>query len=152
MASKAIKGRCLCGKVEWTADAAPTFSGYCYCGNCRRMSGSGRSPFIGFEAEHVAIVGETRCYFDSSEEGSGIERHFCPACGTRMYSTPGSSPQFRIFYAGSLDNPDSFQPAFAIHAASKVAWESIPVELEAFDGDAPASNHPPGSPATIRGR
>lgn len=98
------------------------------------MSGSGRSPFIGFDAAGISISGETRCYSDSSDGGSGIQRHFCPTCGTRLYSIPGSDPQFRIFYAGTLDNPDSFQPEFAI---SKVAWETILVELEAFDSDAP---------------
>lgn len=137
MTSEAIRGRCLCGNVEWMASAAPAFSGYCYCGHCRRLSGSGRSPFIGFDAAAVAVSGNTRYYSDSSDEGSGIERHFCPTCGTRLYSIPGPAPQFRIFYAGSLDNPDSFQSELAIHAASKVAWEIIPVELDAFGGDAP---------------
>lgn len=45
--------------------------------------------------------------------------------------------KYRIFYAGSLDHPDSFEPAFAIHVSSKAAWETIPVDLETFDGDAP---------------
>nr|WP_281390383.1 GFA family protein [Paracoccus amoyensis] len=127
----------MCGQVKWTATESPAFSGYCYCGHCRRMSGAGRSPFIGFDAAGISISGEIRYYTDSSDEGAGIERYFCPTCGTRLFSIPGSAPHFRIFYAGSLDDPDSFEPAFSIHVAGKVAWETIPDGLEAFDGDAP---------------
>ncbi len=93
---------------------------------------------MGFAASKVSISGETSPYEDTSDTGNGIVRHFCSACGTRLYSVPGSAPEFRIFYAGSLDEPARFRPAFSIHASACVPWETVPSLLEAFEGDAPA--------------
>jgi hypothetical protein len=133
-----LGGQCLCGRVVWASNSEPLFSGYCYCGHCRRMSGSGRTPFIGFSVDQVSVSGETKNYRDASDRGLGIERHFCPNCGTRLYSIPGSAPDFRIFYAGTLHEPFRFTPAFSIHTSSKVAWETVPEDLDAFEGDGPA--------------
>jgi hypothetical protein len=100
------------------------------------MSGSGRTPFIGFSQEHVHVSGETRSYIDTSDKGNGIERHFCPNCGTRLYSVPGSASALRIFYAGTLHDPDRFVPEFSVHTSSCVSWEQVPAQLDAFEGDA----------------
>lgn len=132
-----ISGQCLCGQIKWTTIENPSFSGFCYCSHCRRMSGSGRSPFLGFDAKTVKITGDTMFYSDTSDQGAGIERHFCPNCGTRMFSVPGSMPSYRIFYAGSLDAPEIFEPQFNIHSASIVDWEYLQDDLETFVGDAP---------------
>lgn len=76
-------GSCLCGQCRWSASGDPDFSGYCFCAHCRRMSGSGRTPFIGFPLDRVQVFGETKNYMDTSDSGGGIQRHFCPDCGTR---------------------------------------------------------------------
>lgn len=131
-------GSCVCGRCSWQATGEPEFAGYCFCSHCRRMSGSGRTPFMGFAESKVSISGEASQYEDTSDAGNGIIRHFCPGCGTRLYSVPGSASAFRIVYAGSLDEPARFHPAFSIHAASCVPWETVPSQLEAFEGDASA--------------
>ncbi|MEC9246215.1 MAG: GFA family protein [Pseudomonadota bacterium] len=135
--SARFTGKCLCGRCRWQATGEPEFAGYCFCSHCRRMSGSGRTPFMGFAKSHVSLSGETSRYEDISDSGSGIARHFCPVCGTRLYSVPGTAPEFRIFYAGSLDDPDRFDPVFSVHTSSCVSWETVPSQLDAFDGDVP---------------
>ncbi|MBA4489922.1 GFA family protein [Paracoccus sp. S1E-3] len=136
--SMTFTGGCLCGRCRWQATGEPEFAGYCFCSHCRRMSGAGRTPFLGFTENRVRLSGQTSCYEDSSDASLGIIRHFCPNCGTRLYSVPGTAHVLRIFYPGSLDDPERFNPAFSIHASSCVSWESVPGQLDAFEGDVPA--------------
>lgn len=130
-------GACLCGQFRWSAEGAPDFQGFCHCDHCRRLSGCGRTPFLGFAADRVRLEGQTSHYADTAQNGGSIERHFCPTCGSRAYSVPGSAPGVRIFYAGSLGAPDRFLPAFAIHAASAVPWDPAEPALPIFPGAAP---------------
>ncbi|MBV8794858.1 MAG: aldehyde-activating protein, partial [Hyphomicrobiales bacterium] len=48
---KRITGGCLCGALRYEAVGEPIGSGHCYCADCRRASGSGFIPFMGFKAE-----------------------------------------------------------------------------------------------------
>ena len=135
--SDRLYGACLCGQFSWSAEGAPEFQGYCHCDHCRRMSGSGRTPFLGFSADRVRLEGQTTSYADIAANGGSIARHFCPTCGSRAYSVPGSAPDIRIFYAGSLGAPDRFTPSLAIHSASAVAWDPVEPGLADFPGAAP---------------
>ncbi len=53
-------GGCLCGAVRYAATADPAYAGLCYCADCRKASGSGFSPFMGFAANTIHIRGATR--------------------------------------------------------------------------------------------
>ncbi len=134
--SAAFTGRCLCGKVAFAAEGPPAFAGFCYCTRCGRMSGSGRTPFLGFEDGMISVSGEMESFHDEGEAGS-IERLFCGTCGTRMLARPGSAPGITILYAGGLDDPTLFKPEIAIHVAQCPQWEAVSAGLAAFEGDAP---------------
>lgn len=135
--SDRLYGACLCGQFRWSAEGAPDFQGFCHCDHCRRLSGSGRTPFLGFLGTRVHLEGQTTSYTDTAQNGGSIKRHFCPVCGGRAYSVPGSAPQFRIFYAGTLGVPDRFAPAVSIHVADAVPWDPAEPGLPAFPGAAP---------------
>jgi hypothetical protein len=47
-------GGCLCGQLRWEADAGPDYMGNCYCADCRKASGSGFIPFMGYAADRPA--------------------------------------------------------------------------------------------------
>src|ERR1700759_4806702 len=51
--TKRCEGGCLCGAVRYQADGDPLSAGYCYCADCRKASGSGFIPFMGFPAHAV---------------------------------------------------------------------------------------------------
>jgi hypothetical protein len=36
-----LAGTCLCGAVRYETSAEPSFSGHCYCADCRRETGTG---------------------------------------------------------------------------------------------------------------
>jgi hypothetical protein len=76
---KLYTGRCLCGALRYEAVGESTGSGHCYCGDCRRASGSGFVPFMGFTADSVRFTGEARQFHSKAARnhthvGSGFAR------------------------------------------------------------------------------
>jgi hypothetical protein len=49
-------GGCLCGALRYEADAEPLYAGLCYCTDCRKASGSGFIPFMGFAGATLHIT------------------------------------------------------------------------------------------------
>jgi ketosteroid isomerase-like protein len=49
-------GGCLCGVLRYEAVGEPLFAGLCCCADCRKASGSGFVPFLGFSSEAVRFT------------------------------------------------------------------------------------------------
>lgn len=78
MANETLSGRCLCGRVTFTAVPKGAMSA-CHCGMCRRMSGG---VFLAVECEgDVAVEGPVKTY-DSS---AWAVRQFCGECGSTLF-------------------------------------------------------------------
>ncbi len=131
---KRYTGGCLCGALRYEADGEPLFAGHCYCSDCRRASGSGFIPFMGFSSSAVRFSGETRKFVSKSARGSDAVRNSCPICSSLVFGGEiGKTNSFTI-YAGSLDDPSSFRPTIAIFARGRPPWAVIPPDLAVFDG------------------
>jgi hypothetical protein len=59
---KRYSGGCLCGALRYEAKGEPLFAGHCYCADCRKASGSGFIPFMGFASSAVQFSGQTRIF------------------------------------------------------------------------------------------
>lgn len=92
---------------------------------------------MGFAASDFSSSGEIASFADEGDAGKGIDRSFCPKCGSRLFARPGSAPGFVIVYAGQLDDPEVFAPVIAIHAESRAQWAAEPIGVEVFGGAAP---------------
>jgi hypothetical protein len=53
-----ITGGCLCGKVRYSADVEPAFTGVCHCRNCQKESGSAFTIVIGIPQPALSVQGE----------------------------------------------------------------------------------------------
>ena len=74
------KGHCLCGAIEWLADAALTGAAVCHCGQCRRQSGHvWASAMVPCGA--LTIIG-TPTWFGAS---AAAQRGFCATCGSFLF-------------------------------------------------------------------
>jgi hypothetical protein len=126
-------GGCLCGQVRYAADGEPTFTGHCYCRDCQRASGSGFIPFMGFAASVLSITGETlRSYVPTGRGGDAVRNH-CARCGSLVFGGIVGESDSHTIYAGSLDEPQLFQPKIAIYASRRPPWALIPEGLAVFD-------------------
>src|SRR4051812_46016391 len=101
-------GGCLCGAVRYEAHGEPTAMGFCYCADCRKASGSGFIPFMGFRAADAAIPGEPRLSRTPSFRGGEAVRNTCATCGGLVFGGEVGKDDHHTVYAGSLDDPSRF--------------------------------------------
>ena len=131
-------GGCLCGALRYEAKGEPLHAGYCYCGDCRKASGSGFIPFLGFAATVLTFTGPSKATVSKAANGGEATRNFCPRCSSLVFGgVVGESESFTI-YAGSLDDPSLFQPKVAIFNRSRPDWVPLPPGLVVFEEMPPA--------------
>jgi hypothetical protein len=128
-----ITGGCLCGALRYEASAPPDYMGHCYCADCRKASGSGFIPFMGFAASAITITGDVLLHTATHPDGRTAERNSCPTCGGLVFGgIRGESGHYNI-YAGSLDDASQFVPTVAIFTRDVPAWAMIPPGLKRFE-------------------
>jgi hypothetical protein len=126
-------GGCLCGALRYEARGEPSMMGHCYCEDCRKASGSGFIPFMGFPGSAVRFTGETRQFRSKAANGNIAIRNFCPVCGSLVFGGEVGKDSSHTIYAGSLDDPSSFHPKVAIFARNRPPWAVIPTGLKIFE-------------------
>lgn len=105
-----VKGGCLCGAVRIIASGKPYRVGLCHCLDCRKHHGAPFAASAIFPADSVSISGETRDY-----KG----RHFCPRCGSSVFSVSGDEVELHL---GALDAPNQFKPSYESWIVRREAW------------------------------
>lgn len=133
MAAQPITGGCLCGAVRYEAAGEPDYAGFCYCVDCRKASGSGAIPFLGFAANALRITGMTLQFRSPSYRGTEAVRNSCPACGSLVFGGIVGVDTSHTIYAGSLDDPARFRPTMAIFNRDRPDWVNVPEGLTLFE-------------------
>ena len=87
-----IEGGCLCGQVRFSGDAEPAFQAICHCKNCQKQAGTAYSVVIGVPSAAITLTGEVKTYQDTGDSGGTVDRNFCPACGSPLFSAAPSIP------------------------------------------------------------
>ncbi len=117
-------GRCLCGKVSYTATEPDTHVHGCHCSMCRRWCGS---SMLAAEVASVAFDGEEHIRRYRSSDWA--ERGFCGECGTNLFYRLIEADKY-IMSLGSFDDAAPFELAGEIFVDEKPAGY-------AFAGDHP---------------
>lgn len=125
-------GGCLCGAVRYTCTAEPMMAGHCHCDDCRRSSGSGHSSHMLIPEASVTLSGPTTAYDRAADSGNMVSRHFCPTCGSAVFSTNASMPGMMFLRVSSLDDLEAFKPQMHVYASRAASWDK-PGDLPAFD-------------------
>lgn len=126
-------GGCLCGALRYEAVGEPTYTGHCYCDDCKKASGSGFIPFMGFAAKAVRFTGEARQVTTKAFTGGVAVRNFCPDCGSLVYGGIVGMHTEHTIYAGSLDDPSLFVPSMVIFNSKRPAWTPLPSDVAVFE-------------------
>ncbi|MCC0034754.1 MAG: GFA family protein [Hoeflea sp.] len=105
-----VTGGCLCGKVRFTASGEPDRVGLCHCLDCRKHHGALFHASAIFPETAVSIEGEARAYRG---------RHFCPACGSSVFSRSGNEIELHL---GALDQPDWFRSSYELWTLRRGSW------------------------------
>lgn len=105
-----VTGGCRCGNVRFVATGQPWRVGICHCLDCRKHHGALFHASAIFPEQAVIVTGEVRHFFD---------RHFCPNCGSPVFSRSGDEVEVNL---GSLDQPDQFVPTYELWTIRRESW------------------------------
>lgn len=128
-------GQCSCGTVKFEFDEAPDFVACCHCLDCKRASGGEMATFFAVPEENFTLTaGDPKRHHYVADSGKGLERNFCPECGSRLYSSDLESfPGLVFVMLGSLDRPELIEPKLEMFVKRRLAWAK-PLDLPQFDG------------------
>src|SRR5580765_9093163 len=105
-----IAGGCLCGKIRYSANAEPAFTGVCHCRNCQKQGGTAFSIVVGVPAAALSVQGEMKTFHDKGDSGKTVDRRFCPDCGSPIVTEVEAMPGMAILKAGTLDDTSWLKP------------------------------------------
>jgi hypothetical protein len=66
-----------------------------------------------------------------------MHRHFCPTCGTQIFSAAEARPGVVIVRGGALDDPELAAPGSTIWTAAAPSWACINEDLPQLEGQPP---------------
>lgn len=132
---KKYTAQCACGAVKFAFDTDPAFVANCHCNDCKRASGGEMATFFGVPADDfVLLSGAPKAYHYIADSGAGLDRNFCPECGSRVFSSNLDSFPGTVFVQlGSLDQPDLIEPKLEMFDRRRLHW-ARPLDLPQFDG------------------
>jgi hypothetical protein len=128
------EGGCLCGEIRYRIEGEPAAAMVCHCTHCQKQSGSAFSTIMGVPDACVEVTGTPAAYRDRGESGRVVERLFCGACGSPLFTKAEGSPGLLWVKVGTLDDSASFKPAAHIWARSRQHWVELG-DVPAFDAN-----------------
>ena len=130
-----ITGRCLCEKVKYKISVSPISQGVCYCRQCQKAGGA--TGLLVLQTAAFEFSGTLSSYETNSDDGSRVERNFCPSCGSHVFAQILDVPGIVTVKASTLDDPDFFVPQYLVWTRSTGRSHAFPSEVPSFKKDAP---------------
>ena len=99
-------GSCLCGAVRYEIADAPSETGACHCGMCRKWSGG---IYLGMHVAADAVRFDGAENVTTYRSSEWAERGFCNICGSSLYyrvTAPGAHHGEYHIGLGTLDDAD----------------------------------------------
>lgn len=127
-----IEGGCSCGKVRYSADAEPVFTGLCHCRSCQKTTGTSFSVVVAIPASALNVTGEVKVYDSKGDSGQGTHSSFCPNCGSPLFGTADVMQGVAMIRAGTMDDSSWVKPAMEIYCDSKMPWVALGGEFKSF--------------------
>lgn len=118
-------GQCHCGDVTYKISSKPVKMAQCHCNACRRITGTGHNVQAFFKLDSVEIVGKTSTHQSKADSGNIRTRHFCPNCGSRLFSYNSGVPNIVGISAGSFDDSSWFRPEVILYNSERPVWDKI---------------------------
>ena len=132
-----ITGGCLCRKVRFRITAAPMAMRLCWCRDCQYFAAGNATVNVVFPSNALHVEGELKDYRSVADSGNVMHRHFCPNCGTPVFSAAESRPHLVIVRNGALDDSGLTRPGATIWTDSAPEWAWIDESLPQFTGQPP---------------
>ena len=135
--------QCMCGQFRAVVTGELKSVAMCHCLACKRRSGSAFAYNAFYQTSDVRLEGTYKIHEREGQKGHKIERHFCPECGTTVYSKTEKFPGICNISVGAFADPDFPAPSVSLFEESKHAWVIPPSPIEHYvQGRAPGAVRP----------
>ena len=132
-AAESFSGSCLCRSCSYRIEGGIEPAGVCHCEDCRKVTGS---PFgVSFRVlkNRFSMTGKSASYARPADSGAVLTRHFCPSCGSPLYTESENHPDAIYVKAGTLDQPDAIHVERQAWMSSRVHWAEIPPGIATYE-------------------
>ena len=124
---------CACGSLTVSVTAPPQRVHVCTCLDCQRMSGSAMSYTAFYAETATAISGAFKAWRRVASSGRWTTSHFCPECGSRVFTRMEAMPGLIGIAVGCFADPGFDKPATAYWTARRHHWFDPPPGFETVD-------------------
>src|SRR3954454_15642914 len=123
---------CHCGQLHLAVAGDPFAVSICNCLACQRRTGSAFGLQAGFKAEQVHVNGRFSDFVRVSDEADRKEHvfHFCPDCGSQVFSTEPTEPDLIVVSVGSFADPDFPPPTESGYDSRRHRWLELPPSVQ----------------------
>ena len=126
-----MRGRCLCGAVEFEIAGALPKLYQCHCTLCRKQGGS--------TSNTATIVAQERLHWLSGKENvrsyerpTGFRSDFCATCGSPVPNPLRKTPYYWV-PAGLFEGAETLEIAVHLYVGSRASWDTAPLSGQVFD-------------------
>jgi hypothetical protein len=120
-----LRGRCLCGGVEFELTETPDRLRYCHCASCKKLSGGGGTVNVRTRSAAVRIL-EGEDLIQTYQPPEGSAKTFCLGCGSNLFGGGWPESEFCSVRVTTLDDPIGTLPAAHLYVRSLAPWETLP--------------------------
>jgi hypothetical protein len=133
-----ISGRCRCGEIVYEFSSEPAMKYLCYCRDCQYFTGTDKIFVVnGPRSTFKLCRGKPVSYDVIADSGATISRAFCGICGSSLFIYPKidhvtyfDDDDVICAAVATLDDPNQFEPDFAVFVSRAPAWATFPAGIE----------------------
>jgi len=118
-----MKGKCLCGAVEFRLRGAVPKLYQCHCSLCRRVTGSSANAALIISAAQFEWL-EGSSLVTEFETDSGFKSHFCSRCGSPLPNPTAGGAAWWV-PVGLLEDEGGLELGAHLYVASRASWDII---------------------------
>jgi hypothetical protein len=124
--TRQLKGKCLCGYVEYRVEDGFKYAVNCHCSNCRRATGSAFKSLAGIESTKLTLIHGADNLLIYGQEANH-DTH-CGKCGSLLFSVVRQGAYVHVTL-GTLEDAPNIRPTAHIFVGSKAPWFTITDDL-----------------------
>lgn len=126
-----MRGKCLCGAIEFELNGDVPNLYQCHCSLCRKVTGAAANAAFRIDVDQFEwTAGKNRIRKFVTE--TGFKSHFCASCGSPVPNLTSNDSAYWI-PAGLLEETSGIELVAHLYVASKAAWDVIAEAGEQFD-------------------
>lgn len=126
-----MRGKCLCGTVEFELTGPKPKLYQCHCSLCRKQGGSTSNTGTVVKLEHLRWLAG-REHIASYVKPTGFRSDFCSKCGSPVPNILRNTPYYWI-PTGLLEGSEKLEIAMHLYVGSRAAWDTAPLTGAQFD-------------------